>query len=611
VICITCGRDNPGHLIFCQECGQKLTPRAAPPTPVVGLSGTANTGGMSGGSANPNMTTAPMEVRPSRPPRPPSLVPQRPAAPEVNFVGKIDEVDAPPETSVLGGNAEDPPCPLCGHRNPRSLRFCVTCGHLLAPPSLPPPLPPGLPASMPPLPASALPPTRNVNSTVPLGGPVGAGAAEPPPQTIRPPALEPLAATAQSPIAPGRVVDLGAPAAEAMLRLCPRCRGGSEPSSQFCRFCGASLADAPAIALAPRTPPPPALDVSVSTGGARGFDVGTSVANPPTTASAALPASVSATPIPPGPLRAHGSHGSAPPGIAASIGRSTVAMLSPMAGPLARARLVLIARDGGEGPSYPIGEAADIGRTEGNILLGDDRYVSPRHARVHSRGAAYYLRDLASTNGVFVRIPFTRESGAPRSGGGPGGGIGNGNANAAAGNHAATQASAQARDGARDGSGAPPGPEQALMDQDLFLVGQQVLKFEVVKHAEEGFGVASENGTLVFGTPAAPRYARLSQRTVEGVVRDVYHLQKAETIIGREVGDLVFTEDPFLSRRHAAIVIQGVGQSSKAPRRCSLMDLGSSNGTFLQLREEIRLKNGDHLRIGQQLFRFDLDRMDA
>jgi pSer/pThr/pTyr-binding forkhead associated (FHA) protein len=132
-----------------------------------------------------------------------------------------------------------------------------------------------------------------------------------------------------------------------------------------------------------------------------------------------------------------------------------------------------------------------------------------------------------------------------------------------------------------------------------------------VKHAEEGFGVASENGTLVFGTPAAPRYARLCQRTVEGVVRDVYHLQKAETIIGREVGDLVFTEDPFLSRRHAAVVVQGAALPKGQQRRFSLMDLGSSNGTFLQLREEIRLKNGDHLRIGQQLFRFDLDRADA
>jgi len=94
-------------------------------------------------------------------------------------------------------------------------------------------------------------------------------------------------------------------------------------------------------------------------------------------------------------------------------------------------------------------------------------------------------------------------------------------------------------------------------------------------------------------------------------VRDVYHLQKVETIIGREAGDLVFTEDPFLSRRHAAILVQGGGLSKGHGRRFSLMDLGSSNGTFLQLREEIRLKNGDHLRIGQQLFRFDLDRADA
>ena len=82
------------------------------------------------------------------------------------------------------------------------------------------------------------------------------------------------------------------------------------------------------------------------------------------------------------------------------------------------------------------------------------------------------------------------------------------------------------------------------MDQDLFLVGQQVLKFEVVNDAEEGFGPASENGTLFFGIRrTALRASR--QRTVEGVVRDVYHLQKAETMIGREVGDSVFTEDPF------------------------------------------------------------------
>lgn len=295
--------------------------------------------------------------------------------------------------------------------------------------------------------------------------------------------------------------------------------------------------------------------------------------------------------------------------------RSTVAMVSPAAGPIARARLVLIARDGGEGPGYPIGDSTDIGRTEGNIIVGDDRYVSPRHARIQARTGGYYLRDLGSTNGIYMRIPFSRPNDArpgPRWGGAPGGAPGGASGGAGG---AADGGGGGGMDSARAPRVEPPLEQtlaQTIVDQDLFLIGQQVLKFEVVKHAEEGFGVASDNGTLLFGTPAAPRYGRLSQRTVEGVVRDVFHLQKIETIIGRELGDLVFTDDPFLSRRHAAIVVHGMTSSSKGqPRRFSLMDLGSSNGTFLQLREEIRLKNGDHLRIGQQLFRFDLDRADA
>ena len=104
----------------------------------------------------------------------------------------------------------------------------------------------------------------------------------------------------------------------------------------------------------------------------------------------------------------------------------------------------------------------------------------------------------------------------------------------------------------------------------MFLVGQQVLRFEVVKDAEEGFGAASEHGTLLFGTPAAPRYARLSQRTVEGVARDVFHLRKVETVLGREIGDIVFTEDPFLSRRHAAVWCKEYVQPKGQPRRFSL-----------------------------------------
>jgi len=251
-----------------------------------------------------------------------------------------------------------------------------------------------------------------------------------------------------------------------------------------------------------------------------------------------------------------------------------------------RARLVLIGRDGSDGVAYPLGPTTDIGRTEGTVLLGGDRFVSPRHARITFRTGSYFLRDLGSTNGVFFRVPF-------------GGGLGSSVPEAAP---------EVAPEVATDASRNPSDSEQPLEDQDLFLIGQQVLRFEVVKGAEQGFGVASDNGTLLFGTPAAPRFARLAQRTVEGVVRDVFNIRKAETVLGRESGDIVFTDDPFLSRRHAILRVHGSGTGTDSPpKRFTLSDMGSSNGTFLKVLAEVPLRPGDQFRIGQQLFRFDLD----
>jgi pSer/pThr/pTyr-binding forkhead associated (FHA) protein len=259
-----------------------------------------------------------------------------------------------------------------------------------------------------------------------------------------------------------------------------------------------------------------------------------------------------------------------------------------------QAQIVLIAKDGGEGPSYPLGDSSDIGRSEGSVVLADDAYISPRHARIVRREGTYFLRDLASTNGVFVRIPFVRAPADRPS------------AKRAGGPHGREVGVAEAGEA---GQGQGEVEEQPLKDQDLFLVGQQVLRFEVVKDAEEGFGVASDNGTLLFGTPATPRYARLSLRSVEGVTRDVFHVRRRETILGRESGDVVFTDDPFLSRRHALLRVHDSGPGQE--RRFTLSDLGSSNGTFLRVHEEVRLRNGDQFRIGQQLFRFDLDASDS
>jgi pSer/pThr/pTyr-binding forkhead associated (FHA) protein len=213
-------------------------------------------------------------------------------------------------------------------------------------------------------------------------------------------------------------------------------------------------------------------------------------------------------------------------------------------------RLVLIAEDGASGAEYPLEpDQTDIGREHGNILLAHDPYVSPRHARITQRQGRIYIRDLNSVNGLFWRLT---------------------------------------------------GPHP-LQHGDLLLLGLQVLKFEIVESEEKGLGAAVQHGVALFGSPAAPRYARLRQRSVEGVDRSVFYLSSNETIIGRESGDIVFTSDAFMSRSHASIVRDPTSTSF------TLRDLGSSNGTHVAIRGEIQLQPGDHVRIGQHLFRLDVD----
>jgi len=218
------------------------------------------------------------------------------------------------------------------------------------------------------------------------------------------------------------------------------------------------------------------------------------------------------------------------------------------------ARLVVIGQDGKPGRDYPIvDDQTDIGREEGSIVLPNDPYVGARHARLSRRNGRFFVRDLESVNGVYVRLRAT----------------------------------------------------ERLQHGDLVLIGLEVLRFEVVSDAEKGLGPAVERGTQIFGSPSAARHMRLCQRTVEGVTRDVYYPTRDEAVVGREQGDIVFTNDPFMSRRHAAI--------TRDPNNgtFSLRDLGSSNGTYLAIRSERELTPGDHVRIGQHLFRLDVGRADA
>jgi pSer/pThr/pTyr-binding forkhead associated (FHA) protein len=191
-----------------------------------------------------------------------------------------------------------------------------------------------------------------------------------------------------------------------------------------------------------------------------------------------------------------------------------------------------------------------IGSGNADISLRKDPYVSAVHAELSYRNGRFTIRDCDSENGVFVRL-----------------------------------------------TGSVP-----LSSGDLLLLGLAVLKFETVAEHERNLSAKTRGGIRVFGTPPSPRYARLNVMTVEDRERDVYYLSRPETVLGREVGDIVFTDDPFMSRRHAAI------RRDPNTSLFSLRDLGSSNGTFVAIRGTQVLTSGDYVRIGQHLFRLDARR---
>ncbi len=234
-----------------------------------------------------------------------------------------------------------------------------------------------------------------------------------------------------------------------------------------------------------------------------------------------------------------------PPGPAAAP-RSPTPAATPRAEP-AYGRLVAVNRDGSDGQSFPLtGDQIDLGRSEAALTFPEDLYLAPRHARFEKRSGKVLVKPLDDVNGVFARVK-------------------------------------------------DPVP---LHSGDRVLLGKEVFRFEEVGQDERDIKPARQNGTLVFGTPPRAPWGRLSQIITSGVTRDVYHLSKMEVVLGREEGDITFPDDEFMSRRHAVV--------ANASGKFELRDNGSSNGTYIRVRGDRELKSGDLLRMGDQLFRFEL-----
>lgn len=78
------------------------------------------------------------------------------------------------------------------------------------------------------------------------------------------------------------------------------------------------------------------------------------------------------------------------------------------------------------------------------------------------------------------------------------------------------------------------------------------------------------------------------------------HPIKGSCSLGRSGANTIVLESPKVSRRHALIHLQNIGE-------LWLIDFGSSNGTFLNKRRihhPIRLSDGDQITIGDRVFQF-------
>jgi len=211
---------------------------------------------------------------------------------------------------------------------------------------------------------------------------------------------------------------------------------------------------------------------------------------------------------------------------------------------------VLVNRDGSDGQRFALGaEYLVIGRAGADIAFEDDRFLARQHARLE-RGAdgVVAIYPLDSQNGVF------RKTDAPVE----------------------------------------------LVDGSSILIGREVLRYERVEPEESPGHALIRHGVALFGSPPRDSWGRLIQLLPSGGYRDVRHLSGEEVVLGREEGDIVFRDDAFMSRRHAAVSWDG--------NRAQLTDLGSSNGTFVRITGPTTLKHGDHVRMGDQLLRLELGR---
>ncbi len=226
-------------------------------------------------------------------------------------------------------------------------------------------------------------------------------------------------------------------------------------------------------------------------------------------------------------------------GGAVSVAKPPVA--APDAPTAGTVHLTALRADGTEAGQYQLPQATmTVGRESGGIFAGDS-YLSPRHATFKMAGAGRAtVKDEASLNGVYKKLN-------------------------------------------RDA------PIEIKMN-DVFRIGQEIIRFEPLATLPP-----AADGVERLGAPAKGYVGRIALVVGREETGNAFPIPEAGVHLGRERGDILFPEDGYVSGLHCRLSWEG--------NKLWLTDLGSSNGTFVRIREETDIRSGDVLLMGQQLFR--------
>lgn len=342
---------------------------------------------------------------------------------------------------------------------------------------------------------------------------------------------------------------------------CPKCSKDNQDHYKFCLGCGAELPrDAAPKPFTPQTPPHGMRQPSAPPPVAAPAPVYAPPPQPvaaPVAVAAVASAAVAPAPVPVAPIAATASvvcpqcgHANGPTNLFCGscgfrIGGAPVAPTPKPAAPepAGPGTIVLTAlrADGSEAGTYnlPNAPTTTIGRETGGIFAGDS-YLSPRHATFRLTDGKLSVKDDASLNGVYKKL-------------------------------------------ARD-------VPIELKPNDVFRIGQEIIRFEPLTPQDP-----SPDGVERLGSPSKGYIGRIALVIGRDATGNAFPVPEAGIHLGRERGDVLFPEDGYVSGLHCRLAWES--------GRLMLTDLGSSNGSFVRLKEETDVRAGDVLLMGQQLFR--------